>query len=174
MRQWLFEPLGLTTIAYDDVHAIMENRVRGYERDDVMGLRNIDYDDHAAYAAGGLLSTADDLFRWSRGMLSGQLFRAGLVDESLTPTLGDYGYGWQVRQFFDRRIFNHTGEIDGFASHLAHYPDDGLTVIVLSNIENDSAILRACDIAARLFEWPAVTEATGNALTSRQRCGLEH
>lgn len=67
LRQWVFEPLGLTTMAYDDVYAIMADRVRGYERDDASGLRNIDYDDHAAYAAGGLLASAEDLFRWSRG-----------------------------------------------------------------------------------------------------------
>ncbi len=171
LQQWLFEPLGLKTMAYDDVYAIMEGRVRGYERNDSLGLRNIDYDDHSAYAAGGLLSTAGDLFRWSRGMLTGKLFRTQLVEESLKPTLGDYGYGWQVRRFFDRTVYNHTGGIDGFSSHLAHYPNDGLTIVVLSNVENDSAILRACDVAARLFNWPAA--ATGSELTPRQRCGLE-
>jgi CubicO group peptidase (beta-lactamase class C family) len=173
VRQWVFEPLGLNTMAYDDVYAVVEGRVRGYERDDALGLRNIDYDDHAAYAAGGLLSTADDLFRWSRGMLTGKLFSARLVEESLTPNLGDYGYGWQVRVFFDRTVYNHTGGIDGFSSHLAHYPDAGLTIVVLSNVENDSAILRACDVAARMFDWPVVTGTPDAEPTPRQRCGLE-
>lgn len=173
LRQWIFEPLGLGTMAYDDVYAVMEDRVRGYERDDTLGLRNIDYDDHGAYAAGGLLSSGGDLFRWSRGMLTGRLFSSRLVEESLVPYRGDYGYGWQVRRFFDRRVYNHTGGIDGFASHLAHYPDDGLTIVVLTNIENESAILRACDLAARLFQWPVVSEAIGRESTPRQRCGLE-
>jgi CubicO group peptidase (beta-lactamase class C family) len=173
MRQWIFEPLGLKSMAYDDVYAIIEDRVRGYQRDDALGLRNIDYDDHAAYAAGGLLSTARDLFRWSRGMLAGKLFSTELVAESFKPSLGDYGYGWQVRKFFERPIHNHTGEIDGFASHLAYYPDDGLTIVILSNVENDSAILRACDVAARLFDWSVSTEVTDSTLTHRKRCGLE-
>jgi CubicO group peptidase (beta-lactamase class C family) len=173
LREWIFEPLGLTTMAYDDVYAILEGRVRGYERDEALGLRNIDYDDHAAYAAGGLVSTAGDLFRWSRGMLTGRLFRAQLVAEALTPNLGDYGYGWQVRRFFDRTVYDHTGGIDGFSSYLAHYPDDGLTIVVLSNVENDSAILRGCDVAARLFGWRVVTGASSSELTHRQRCGLE-
>ncbi len=173
LREWIFEPLGLRTMAYDDVYAIMEDRVRGYERDDTLGLRNIDYDDHAAYAAGGLLSSAGDVFRWSRGMLTGKLFGSRLVAESLVPYQGDYGYGWQVRRFFDRRIYNHSGGIDGFSSHLAHYPDEGLTIVVLSNVENDSAILRACDVAGRLFDWPVVTVSEGAELTPRQRCGLE-
>lgn len=159
-------------MAYDDVYAIVPNRARGYERDDQLGLRNIDHDNHAAYAAGGLLSSASDVFRWSRGMLTAKLFRPELVDESLTPFKGNYGYGWQVRRFFDRRIYNHTGGIDGFSSHLAHYPDQELTIVVLSNVESDSAILRACDVASLLFEWRPARDVTDSDLTPRQRCGL--
>jgi len=173
LREWVFEPLALRTMMYDDVYAIINDRVRGYERDDSLGLRNIDYDDHAAYAAGGLLSSAGDLFRWSRGMLTAKLFSPPLVVESFTPYREDYGYGWQIRQYFERTIYNHTGGIDGFSSHLAYYPDDAMTIVVLSNVENDSAILRACDVAARLFDWPVVTSADGPELTPRQRCGLE-
>jgi CubicO group peptidase (beta-lactamase class C family) len=174
LREWVFEPLELRTMAYDDVYAIIDDRARGYERDDdSLGLRNIDYDDHAAYAAGGLLSTAGDLFLWSRGMLTAKLFSPQLVEESLTPYREDYGYGWQIRRFFERSMYNHTGAIDGFASHLAHYPDDELTIVVLSNVEDEPAILRACDVAARLFDWPVITRADGPDLTPRQRCGLE-
>lgn len=173
MNDWVFEPLGLRTMAYDDVYAIMEDRVEGYARDEALGLRNIDYDDHAAYAAGGLLASAGDLFRWARAVLAGDLFSSELVDESLTPFRGEYGYGWQIRRFFDRPIYNHTGGIDGFSSHLAHYPEQELTIIVLSNIENDSAILRACDAAARIFDWPSVGGPGTPELTPRQRCGLE-
>ena len=171
LRGLVFEPLGLRSMAYDDVYTIVPQRVRGYARDDDGRLRNTEYDDHGAYAAGGLLSNASDLFRWSRGMLTAKLFRAELVRESLTPVQGDYGLGWQVRRFFDRRIYNHTGGIDGFSSHLAHYPDQDLTLVVLTNDENDSAILRACDLAALLFAWPSPGERA--QLTPRQRCGVE-
>jgi CubicO group peptidase (beta-lactamase class C family) len=173
MNEWVFEPLELRTMAYDDVYAIMEDRVEGYTRDEALGLRNIDYDDHAAYAAGGLLASAGDLFRWARAVLTGDLFSTELVNESVTPFRGEYGYGWQVRRFFDRPIYNHTGGIDGFSSHLAHYPEQGLTIVVLSNIENDSAILRACDTATRIFDWPSVGGPGAQELTPRQRCGLE-
>lgn len=169
LREWIFDPLALRTMRYDDVYAVIEDRVRGYKRDDTLGLRNIDYDDHAAYAAGGLLSSAGDLFRWFRAMLTAKIFSAQLVEASLTPYRGNYGYGWQIRRFFERTIYNHTGGIDGFSSHLAYYPDEQLTIVVLSNIENDSAILRACDVAARLFDWPL----SSGELTPGQRCGVE-
>ncbi len=173
VQRWIAAPLGLTATAYDDVYAVMDDRVRGYERSDTLGLRNIDYDDHAAYAAGGLLSTTGDLFRWSQAMLNGRLFNTRLVAESLQPIHGDYGYGWQIREFFGRTIYNHTGGIDGFASHLAHYPADSLTIVVLTNVENDSAMLTACDVAARLFARPGIPSETGSDVSARQRCGLE-
>jgi CubicO group peptidase (beta-lactamase class C family) len=119
------------------------------------------------------IGSASDLVRWSRGMLTAKLFGPALVRESLTPYKGNYGYGWQVRRFFDRPIYNHTGGIDGFSSHLAHYPDQKLTIVVLSNIENESAILRACDLAGLLFEWRPATDMTDSGLTPRQRCGLD-
>ena len=173
LAELVFAPLGLRTIAYDDVWAIVPNRARGYSREDDGSLRNVEYDDHAAYAAGGLLSSAEELFRWSRGMLEAELFDAELVAASLTPIQDNYGFGWQVRAFFDRPVYNHSGGIDGFSSHLVHYPDDALTIVVLSNVENDSAILRACDIAARLYAWPGADSAASPSRTPRQRCGLE-
>lgn len=172
LRDLVFDPLELTTMAYDDVFAIVPHRARGYLRDDDAVLRNIEYDDHAAYAAGGLLSTARDLFRWTRGTLKGRLFSSVLVDEAVTPYRGDYGFGWQVRRFFDRPIYNHTGGIDGFSSHLAHFPAEDLTIVVLSNIETDAAILRTCDIAALLFVWHAA-DSPRSEMTPRQRCGVE-
>jgi CubicO group peptidase (beta-lactamase class C family) len=167
------EPLGLESVAYDDVYAIVPGRARGYTRDNQRGVRNIVYDDHSAYAAGGLRSNALDLFRWSRAVLNAQLFARALLEASLTPNTGDYGYGWQVRRFFNRRIYNHTGGIDGFSSHLAHYPDEGLTILVLSNIESDSAIARACDISAVWFGTKPAVDAAQSGLTVRQRCGLD-
>jgi CubicO group peptidase (beta-lactamase class C family) len=173
LRTLVFEPLGVATMAYDDVYAIVPDRVRGYTKDDALGLRNIDVDDHAAYAAGGLLATSGDLFRWSRGVFGGKLFRPELVTESLTPVQDDYGYGWQIRRFFDRPVVNHTGGIDGFSSHLAWYPEDGVTLVVLTNIESDSAILRACDLAGILFGRWTAADPTRRDLTPRERCGLK-
>lgn len=173
LRALVLEPLDLSTIRYDDVHAIVANRARGYARNEQLGLRNIDYDDHAAYAAGGLLASARDLFGWSRGVLTAELFEAALLEESLSPRLGDYGLGWQVRRFFGRRIYNHTGGIDGFSSHIAHYPDEQITIVVLHNVEDDAAILTACDLAGLLFGRFDRSMLESRSLTPRQRCGLE-
>ena len=171
----VFAPLGLLHTAYDDVFSVVPGRARGYDRDDSGALRNIEYDDHAAYAAGGLRSTVGDLLTWSEAVFSGALLGEELTRASFTPFRGNYGYGWQVRDFFERRLYNHTGGIDGFSSHIAHYPEEDLTFIVLSNVEADSAILSACDVAATWFRWrePPVEPTSWLELEPRVRCGLE-
>jgi hypothetical protein len=67
-----------------------------------------------------------------------------------TPGPGDYGLGWQMITVLGRHQRNHSGGTGGFASHLVHY-DDGTTIIVLSNDEEESAKSTACDLAAIVF-----------------------
>jgi D-alanyl-D-alanine carboxypeptidase len=73
----------------------------------------------------------------------GAIVQEATFQQMLTPVLDDYGYGLQIKQYFGERIFNHTGWIDGFASHLAVYPHKHLTIIVLSNVESEPAELTA-------------------------------
>jgi CubicO group peptidase (beta-lactamase class C family) len=171
LRRTVLAPTGANDIAYDDVWTITPRRAHGYDRRDDGSLRNIEYDDHAAYAAGGLSTTARDLFLWSRGVFSGRLFGEALLREALTPVQDRYGYGWQMVRRFGRDAQNHNGGIDGFSTHIVHYAADDITIIVLSNIESDAAILAACDVAAAWFRIRGAAE--GAALQPAERCPRE-
>jgi CubicO group peptidase (beta-lactamase class C family) len=150
LKSTVFEPAGMVDTAYDDVWAIVPRRARGYDIKDGT-LRNTDYKDHSAFAPGGLRSTTADMWAFARAFLDGRLVQPATQRQMLTPALGDYGFGWQVKKFFGQVMFNHTGGIDGFASHLAVYPDRRIVIVVLSNIESEPAKLTACNIAAVLL-----------------------
>jgi CubicO group peptidase (beta-lactamase class C family) len=147
LQSTVFSPAGMTATAYDDVWAIVPQRARGY---DVKNgePRNIAYKDHSAYAAGGLRSTTHDLLAFANALVRGAIIQEATFQQMVTPVVDDYGYGLQIKQYFDERMFNHTGGIDGFASHLAVYPHKHLTIVVLSNVESEPAKLTACNIAA--------------------------
>jgi CubicO group peptidase (beta-lactamase class C family) len=145
----VFRPATMTSTEYDDVWQVMPGRARGYEFQSGR-LRHVRYRDHAAYTAGGLLSTAGDLLRFERTLSSGRLLPDSLFRMMVTPGLGEYGLGWQIIRVFGRTLRNHTGGVTGFASHLARY-DDGTIIIVLSNVENEPVKATACDIAAIVF-----------------------
>ena len=60
-----------------------------------------------------------------------------------------YGFGWVVRENLSRNLYEHGGNIGGYSSLLAYYPDDKLTVIVLSNY-GDELVSKITDELARL------------------------
>jgi CubicO group peptidase (beta-lactamase class C family) len=72
---------------------------------------------------------------------------------SLTAMFTDgghhYGLGWFVRENLSRKLYEHGGNIGGYSSLLAYYPDDKLTVIVLSNY-GDEVVSKITDELARL------------------------
>jgi hypothetical protein len=106
------------------------------------------------YAAGALYSTTEDLLRWDRALYTDTLVSRASLDEMFTPEKGGYGYGWMIGTRFDRQVIAHGGGIYGFASHIARFPADRVTVIVLSNVEGASASQTANDLAAIVFGAP--------------------
>ena len=95
-----------------------------------------------AYAAGGLYSTIEDLYRWEQalgrpGLLSQTSLDALLQPRVKVPTRKDwyYGYGWFVRSRDGVPEVFHPGLLYGYSAHIARYPTEGLTIIMLSNLE---------------------------------------
>jgi CubicO group peptidase (beta-lactamase class C family) len=172
LRENVLEPAGATRTRYDNVWEVVEGRVHGYEEIDGR-VRPIDYHDHAAYAAGGLHSTIDDLRAWHEAFRGGEIVSMAAVSESVDPGLGSYGLGWQVIEVLGRELQNHTGGIGGFSSHLAWYPVEELLIILLSNVEDVPVKALACDVARLVFGVQAdrLPEPAWATLGTAERCG---
>jgi CubicO group peptidase (beta-lactamase class C family) len=176
LKELIFAPLNMPHTMYDDVWAIVPGRARGYTKKDGI-LNNIPYKDHSAYAAGGLLSTVDDMSRFVNALATDKLLPRNVSKEVFTPIRGEYGLGWQITDFFGRTAWDHTGEIDGFAGNVTYLPDTHSTIIVLSNVETESPKATVCDLAAALLN---VSHLSQNDLASftpspdslRQKAGL--
>ncbi len=77
-----------------------------------------------------LFATARDL----QAML--MTIRTTAGDEAFRPEgPGRYGFGWQIGQGFGQPQVSHNGILPGYVSRVAWYPDSGVTVIVLSNLD---------------------------------------
>jgi CubicO group peptidase (beta-lactamase class C family) len=139
LRDALFVPNGLTSTIYCGVTPLIKKRAQGYEGRPT-GLVNAGYISmDLPYAAGSLCSTVGDLAAWTRLLHSGKLVNASSFASMTTPvklTSGrpmQYGFGLQIDTVGSHRRIHHGGGINGFISELAYYPDDSLTVVVLSN-----------------------------------------
>lgn len=98
-----------------------------------------------ATAAGGAVSTADDLATWTRALVTGrvldpahqrQWLRSPQAEDPAAPPDGQsYGYGITHQRFGpDAAMYYHGGELPGFNSFIGHDPDHDVTLVIWTNL----------------------------------------
>lgn len=158
VQEAFFEPLGMTRTAYDDAREVVPDRATGYERDGP-GYRNAAYVDMSVPSgAGALRSTVFDLLTWSRALAGGEVLGPEALRMMLEPSVAmdpsgrtSYGFGVMISDEGGHRTVSHSGGIHGFSTALATYPDDDVTVVVLSNVQGSPSPAIAADLAAIAF-----------------------
>jgi CubicO group peptidase (beta-lactamase class C family) len=148
LNEKIFRPIGMNDTKQHSDTAVEERLARGYEYKLLKGYENTTYFDNSyATGCGGLISTADDLFKWHQALLNGRLLSKGLRDKMIEPVKPfHYGYGWEVRTQAPGRsgdtlkIAEHSGSVNGFGSYMAQIPGDGSLVVVLKNSRADTYI----------------------------------
>ncbi len=140
LRTHVFVPLGmLNTHARVEGGPEIVNRAWGYSAaEDGWALT-----DQNAYSAvlgdGGIYSNIDDLAKWDAAWTDDRLFSDATrelafskqVQVSSEPEATFYGYGWRVTE--DGRRQWHNGESIGFRNAFVRWPEQHLTVVMLSN-----------------------------------------
>jgi CubicO group peptidase (beta-lactamase class C family) len=151
LRKNIFEPLGMTSTGYDHADAIIKHRAHGYSPrgDQIVNAAYLDMT--IPHAAGALYSTVGDLYLWEQSLYTERLLKRASLDAIYTPVQHEYGYGWNITKLYNRKTYEHSGGIDGFATNITRFPDDRATVIVLSNYEAAPSSRIARDLAAILF-----------------------
>ncbi len=148
LREHVLDPLGLRDTGLDSNLKILPRRAAGYVRRGDEFL-NAPYSDMSVpHAAGAMYSTTHDLWRWSEAIHGGKLLSPASRAKLLAPFKDDYALGVRVAVYQGRKVVDHGGSIAGFSSFLAHYPDDGLTVVLLSNLGSRSTSDLARQLAA--------------------------
>jgi len=84
------------------------------------------------HGAGAIVSTADEVAQFYKGLLSGELLSEKSL-EQMKRFEGPFGLGLIQFPFNDKTLIGHNGGIDGYRSNSAHYPEDDLTFAILGN-----------------------------------------
>jgi D-alanyl-D-alanine carboxypeptidase len=97
-----------------------------------------------ATAAGGAISTADDLATWMKALVTGKVFNADYHQQWMAslqaeePGVRDgqqYGYGITYQRFGpNAAMFYHGGELPGFNSFMGYDPDNDVTLVIWTNL----------------------------------------
>ena len=97
-----------------------------------------------AHAAGGVISTADNIATWIRALVSGQVFNADYqriwldsvqAEDPQNPDGQKYGYGISYQRFSPTAaMYYHGGEMPGFNSFMGYDPDNDVSLVIWTNL----------------------------------------
>lgn len=137
LQENIFAPLGMNDTGYEHDAATLAT---GYANATTVADP---IDMSIPFAAGGLYSTVEDLYRWEQALATDELLPQPLLDLLFTPYAeipqtdgARYGYGWVISQPMGHRLIGHNGGIDGFVASLNWFVADHVTIIMLSNQQN--------------------------------------
>ncbi len=139
----VFEPLGMDATRPTAIRDSVPGLAVGYRDND----RLLEADDWPAVRpSGAFLSTVLDLAKWD-----GALYADDVLADSTRETMVDESVAVQLVQL-------------GFLSELARYVDDGLTVVVLMNLDDADVEAIANGVAALYLEVREPSERLGGSL----------
>ncbi|HEY9443740.1 MAG TPA: serine hydrolase domain-containing protein [Gemmatimonadales bacterium] len=147
MRERVLEPAGMTGAAFLDLRARPTDVAVGYAAPE--GGRgaaepNWDLIEPHSSPAGGAYARAADLVAFSRALWGGRLVGPELVREFTTGKVAmgpqmQYGYGFGTAEIAGWRQVGHNGGAPGVNAEMMMFPDQGIDVVVLSNMDPPAA-----------------------------------
>ena len=143
MRERIFEPLGMKSARLIDEADIVPHRAAGYRlRDGHVANQQWVAPEQNTTADGSLYLSINDMIAWDRGLRAGRILSAASWRKVYTPVTllsGNsypYGFAWEVYTLNGQEVHAHSGGVPGFATYIARYLSDDLSLIVLTNLED--------------------------------------
>ncbi len=144
LAEHVFHPLDMKTTRIINEADIIPNRAAGYRLVNNQ-VKNQEWVSPSlnTTADGSLYFTIEDLAKWDSALETEKLLKKSSLEKMWTPVvLNDgtpqpYGYGWEIFKTKNgSKLVEHSGEWQGFTTHIARYLGDRLTVVVLCNMAN--------------------------------------
>lgn len=146
LKQMILQPLGLTHTGYPTTGRLPKPHWQGYaspnppwrlfpvKGKDHTVVNTTNWSPSFGAAAGQMISTLNDLHRWSVALGTGALLTPALQKERLLPNPSmkpdhAYCFGFMVLNGW---IF-HNGEVPGFNTVVAYFPASRSTIVVMAN-----------------------------------------
>jgi CubicO group peptidase (beta-lactamase class C family) len=179
LRDEFFGPLGLTHTRCDSNTEIIKGRAQGYTVTDNKLVNDRGLATGTTFAAGGLLATAHDLVVWADALAAGTVVSPASYKLMSTPSalagggVSDYGFGLFIDSLDGHARIQHGGDIFGFNSMLARFPDDGVTVAVISNSRAISSTRVADGLSREALGVPEAAAPVAVAISDTQAARCE-
>jgi len=151
LKERVFSPLGMNATRATTVTEIIPNRADSYtlQNDKLLNAENW----RTVRPSGAFLSNALDLAKWEAALNENKILSQSIRNQMWTPvTLNDgkkyqYGFGWELNNFRGISTIEHGGTLTGFRANYLRLPEQGLTVIALTNFAGANVSALANGIA---------------------------
>jgi CubicO group peptidase (beta-lactamase class C family) len=147
LQKNVFDPLEMTRTYSGDDSELISNRARGYAAGKLGFVNAPPWSYLIPYSAGSLVSTAGDLVKYRRGVFHSDYFPPKLREMLLTTSTLNGGEpniyaqsGLIESDFEGHRKISHGGDIWGYSANHAFYPDEDITIIILTNNQADAPV----------------------------------
>ena len=179
--QWtkenIFIPLRMKNTFFNESHeTIVKNLAYSYTPINVFFKKSIL--NYATFGATGLYTTAEDLAKWANNFNKIKVGNSEIINLmnqggnlsngeqiKFVPEPGreiSYAFGQAVTTYKGSKLIYHDGSDAGYRTYIGRFPDEGITVIVLSNLGTFNAERKALEIADIYLKKTHVIPAAKN------------
>jgi serine beta-lactamase-like protein LACTB len=158
MQKEVFEPLGMDQTGPDLRQQISKNKAILYDMDKGFAEKEKDPEDPSyKWAGGGFISTPIDLVKMAGGYFNGflqqqtvdTLFKSQKLNSGQETRVG---IGWRISQDVDgRSVRDHAGSMGGARSVICIYPEEKLSIAIMTNANWPSMIEETAQLIALPF-----------------------
>jgi D-alanyl-D-alanine carboxypeptidase len=152
LTERIFKPLGMNSTRATTFNEIILNRANAYSFNGNK-LTNAEIT-LAIRPSGAFLSTLADLIKLEAALNGKDFLKPASRKAMWTPfKFNDgkdsiYGLGWRIEEINGIKRIGHGGNLNGFKSFYARFVNDGLTIIVMTNLDQVDFYQFSKDIAA--------------------------
>jgi len=154
LKSAIFDPLGMRdTVAHVEGADTIAHRAYGYAQKDGVWTRRDQSITSATLGDGGIYSSIDDLAKWDDALAHARLVKPETLQLAFTPATPTddpairYGFGWRISEHRGHRTLWHSGETTSFRNVIVRFPEERLTVILLTNRNDPEPYRTALAIA---------------------------
>lgn len=124
----------------------------------------------AAWTAGAIMATAEDVARWGHLLYSASILSQTAINEmtgfyplNFHPFTG-YGLGTMRSSYAGKTLWGHNGGIFGFSSSLFYFPEDSASFAIILNQNGDAEAINAEIFETYLNYTPTGIKVSENPL----------
>lgn len=136
----IFQVLNMkNSVAYEKGISEVPNRTYGYANTDSGFIFRDQSRTSAVLGDGGIYTTVEDMFKWDQALYTDKLVSFESLEKAWTPANPPetpdniYGFGWRIDEYKGHKRMHHNGSTSGFRNCIQRFPDDSLTILLLTN-----------------------------------------